>query len=434
MSTKKKDKRKNGKIVFRLRKVIGHFFPELFDKLREIKDYRKKSEYELAELIMACVAMFMFKEGSRNAFNNDRLSDEFRDNYMNIFGLKLPHMDTVNVIMAHLAEEQLETLKVALVRELIKKKVFYDGRLLSRYYAVSIDGTHTINVEEGHCNSCLHRTSKSGRVTYFHSVLEAKLVTSNGFSISLATEWIENGEDEFAKQDCELKAFVRLSEKLKRYYPYLPMCLLCDGLYANQTFFKICMGYEWRWIVSFRDGNLPSVWEEVKGLQKIETGNELNIRIGECYQKYTWINDIDYNGYLINWLECVEEDKNEKHRFVHISDLKVNEKNVLTITSHGRMRWKIENEGFNTQKNNGYGLNHKYSRTSMQALKNYYQCLQIAHMINQLFELGSLFKPLLQPKVTIKHIWKDMLGELKGWLDMNDLQIMLKHRIQIRFG
>ncbi|KJU86157.1 hypothetical protein MBAV_000128 [Candidatus Magnetobacterium bavaricum] len=98
MSTKKKDTRKNGKIVFKLYKVIRHFFPEIFDKLLKIKDYRKKSEYELAELIMACIAMFIFKEGSRNAFNNDRLSDEFQANYMNIFGLKLPHMDTVNAV------------------------------------------------------------------------------------------------------------------------------------------------------------------------------------------------------------------------------------------------------------------------------------------------------------------------------------------------
>ncbi|KJU84372.1 hypothetical protein MBAV_003433 [Candidatus Magnetobacterium bavaricum] len=70
----------------------------------------------------------------------------------------------------------------------------------------------------------------------------------------------------------------------------------------------------------------------------------------------------------------------------------------------------------------------------MQALKNYYQCMQIAHMINQLFELGSLLKPLLRQKFTIKHIWKNMLGKLKGWLDMQDLQIMIDHRIQIRFG
>ena len=58
----------------------------------------------------------------------------------------------------------------------------------------------------------------------------------------------------------------------------------------------------------------------------------------------------------------------------------------------GRLRWVIENQGFNTQKNGGYHLSHKFSRTSHTASCNYYQCLQIAHMINQLAVLQRAFK------------------------------------------
>lgn len=415
-------------------KVVTHFFPELFDKLQRIKDYRRKSEYELSELIMACIAMFIFKEGSRNALNNERQNDEFLNNYRKIFKMELPHMDTVNAVMMHLSVDQLEELKVMLIKELIKKKVFYNSRELSIYYVVSIDGTHVINVEKGHCESCLHRTLQNGNVIYFHSVLEAKLVNNKGICISLATEWIENGDVEFAKQDCELKAFVRLSMKLKRDYPRLPICLLCDALYANQTFFKICAENGWRWIVSFKEGNLPSVWEEVKSLQRLEPGNKLNIRVAGRDEQYKWVNEIDYNGFQVNWFESVKEEKVVKHRFVYISDLKINEKNIVNMVLCGRMRWKIENEGFNIQKNDGYGLNHKYSRTSMQASKNYYQCMQIANMINQLFVLGSLFKPLHEKRLTIKHIWKIMLGELRAKLDMKELAYVLNQRIQIRFG
>ena len=34
-------------------------------------------------------------------------------------------------------------------------------------------------------------------------VLEAKLVFANGFSISLASEWLENQNGKFNKQDCD---------------------------------------------------------------------------------------------------------------------------------------------------------------------------------------------------------------------------------------
>jgi hypothetical protein len=59
---------------------------------------------------------------------------------------------------------------------------------------------------------------------------ETKLVTADGHALSLATEWIENPEGVFDKQDCERKAFLQLAEKLKKQYPVLPICILADGL------------------------------------------------------------------------------------------------------------------------------------------------------------------------------------------------------------
>jgi len=55
--------------------------------------------------------------------------------------------------------------------------------------------------------------------------LEAKLVLPNGLAVSLATEWIENPGSDYDKQDCEQKAFKRLSSKLKKSFPRLPTCL-----------------------------------------------------------------------------------------------------------------------------------------------------------------------------------------------------------------
>jgi hypothetical protein len=426
-------------IVFRLHKTIMQYFPDLFDKFREIEDYRKKRNYELAELIMACIAMFLFKEGSRNAFNNEREEDKFRKNYERIFKVQLPHMDTVDLVMRELSEEQLEELKTELVRVLIEKKVFYKYRFLGKYYKVVIDGTHVMDVKKGHCNSCLHRTSKNGKVTYFHNVLEAKLVCENGFCVSLCTEWIENAVGDFNKQDCELKAFLRLAEKLKKDYPRLPICIIADGLYPNRTFFGICRKYSWKWIVTFKNGNLPSVWKEVLELQKIAIQNtkERVTTWGEkgIHRVYNWVNDIDYQGFKLNWFECVEEVDNETTRFVYISSLNVDYDNILDITISGRIRWKIENEGFDIQKNHGYGLGHKYSRKYMQATKNYYQCMQIAHIFNQLLELSSIFKPLLTGKMTIKHLWNCMLGEMRDLLlDIEELALFLSHRVQFRYG
>jgi hypothetical protein len=274
--------------------------------------------------------------------------------------------------------------------------------------------------------------------------LEAKLVCSNGFSVSLATEWIENPEGDFDKQDCEQKAFKRLAGKLKKIFPRLPICIAADGLYPTRPFFDICRKNGWCFIVTFKDGNLPSVWKEVHALQKLLAENTRTQTV-ECqsekiYREFFWINAIDYHGHKLNWIELVEssenikENKNKITRFAHLTDIGVNWADAPEISFAGRLRWKIENEGFNTQKNHGYNLRHKYSRSSYSAAKNYYQCLQIAHLINQLAELSSDCGKLLKRKITVRHLWKCMIGFFTyGVLRCKELSELLRFRTQIRF-
>jgi len=162
---------------------------------------------------MASIMMFVFKKGSRNAFNNERETDEFVKNYERIFGVRFPSADTVDEVMRKMNEKYLEKLKTSLIKILIKKKVFHKNRILGKYFLTVTDGSHAMTVNEGHCEHCLTRKSDSGKMTYFHNVVEAKLVTEKGFSISPAAERAENPGVPYDKQDCELKAFVRIAGK-----------------------------------------------------------------------------------------------------------------------------------------------------------------------------------------------------------------------------
>lgn len=438
-------KKQNGKnVIFQLFKTIIHFFPDLIEQIRQIEDCRKKSDYELVELIMACIAMSLFKADSRNAFNNERQEGNFKENYQKTFKMRLPHMDTVENVMRRINPDELQQLKTDMIRILLEKKTFHKFRLFKKWFVIAVDGTGLMTFSKRHCEHCLTKTSKKGKVTYFHHVLEAKLICQNGFAISIATEWIENPKGDFDKQDCEMKAFPRLAEKINKMFPRLPICITADGLYPNQTFFSICKLNHWSFIVTFKDGNLPSVWEEVIILREITTDNKYNQTIFRKQKKinrdYTWVNEIPYQGFQLNWIECIEtieapeSEKNNVTRFVHVTDLKIDRTTAAKISQTGRLRWKIENEGFNTQKNQGYNLKHKFSRTSLIAAKNYYQCIQVAHLINQLLILSTKFQELLTNKITIKHLWKCMIGFLiHAIIDCNEIIRISKLRIQIRF-
>jgi hypothetical protein len=271
-------------------------------------------------------------------------------------------------------------------------------------------------------------------VTYTVFVLEAKILCSNGFSISIATEWIRNPETgDYDKQDCEIKAFLRLAEKIKKQYPRLPILLLADGLYPNNTGFGICKKYKWSFIFTFKDGNLKSVWEEVNLLRPITKDNDIQWadRNGDWEESHicTFFDNIVYGKHTLHLAEAhITKTKKEvktgeliveTERFVHITDIEINTDNCRQISTSGRLRWKIENEGFNTQKNGGYGLSHKFSRTSHTASCNYYQCLQVAHLINQLALLSKSFK---------EYFFKDAKESLKSLKEFG-MAVLLVNKI-----
>jgi hypothetical protein len=256
-------------------RTIRLHFPELFDWMREVDDCRKKaSDYELTAHLTACLAMFLFKAGSRNQYNQHREDIQFQKNYKRLFGFAMPHGDSVQNVMALLDVTQIEQLKQQMVQVLIQRKTFHSSRYRGHWFRIAVDASGMGSYDHQRDEQCLHRTSKKGKTTYFHLVLEARLVTPNGFSVSIATEWIENPEDgEYDKQDCERKGFTRLAATLKKVYPRLPIVILADGLYPYEGFFAICKANQWPYCVTFKDGNLPTVWEEVMEFQPLQRQN-----------------------------------------------------------------------------------------------------------------------------------------------------------------
>jgi hypothetical protein len=406
--------------------ALNRHFPKFLEMLSSLPDYRKFPDYKTEEVLMAAIAIFLFKRGSRNGMDNLSRKGRFIANYKRMFGCRLPDMDTCDKLLRKLPQKCLEKLKQEMIRVLIRKKVFDRFRFDRRYHSVAIDGTGLHSFDYEPYPGCPKRTSKSGKTTYTVYVLEAKIVCSNGFSISIATEWIRNPEHgNYDKQDCELNAFIRLVKKLKKLYPRLPIMLLADGLYPNNTVFDACRKCGYPFIFTLKDGNLKSVWEEVDFLTRRgkDEHYKTNKWWNEHYEKSKWreehryrfINDIPYKTHTlhlielnIKWVQQLSTEKithtPEKVRFVHITDIPINNINYVAVSERGRMRWTIENEGFNVQKNQGYGLSHKYSRVSHVATCNYYQCLQIAHMIDQLAYLN-------------RHVRKTYLKDNKETMD-----------------
>ena len=214
---------------------INRRFPDLSSAFSSLDDPRHRKDYSLEEILMGGLSLFLFKQGSRNSINNKRREESFSTTYAHHFGLRLPHQDSICEVLSHMLPEKLDQVKMDLMSALFGQKCLRKYRLFGKHYLVAVDATGVVSFDYPHCEHCLQKKSKNGKVTYFHYVLEAKLVTPQGHSLSLASEWIENPDGNFDKQDCEQKAFARLAAKIKKQYPRLDICILADGLYPNNT-------------------------------------------------------------------------------------------------------------------------------------------------------------------------------------------------------
>lgn len=427
------------KILF---KTVWHFFPAFSRCLKDIPDFRDKakSDYSLSQLFWVGIFLFLFKFKARRNIKF-RLNSEFMKN-LNQLAKPLrcldtvPHGDTLNYLLKGTPSKYIAGLRTEMVRALIRKKCFVNDRLLGKYYLIVIDGTWMWSFNERHCKHCLTRsTAKEGEYIYYHPVLEAKLITFDGMALSIATEFIEN-KDGATKQDCELKAFYRLTKRLKADFPQMKICLAADALYAAKQVFDICEKYHWKYIITFKEGSMPATYAEFENLKEIEQGNKENFTTAKVIQNYQWATEINHEGRLFNALECVETNRknNKTTKFVWATNLPVRSNNILQIAQGGRARWKIENEGFNMQKNGGYGLEHAYSLDTV-AMKNFYFLLQIAHIINQLMEKGNLLKKkLLKTYGSIKNfslaLWNAFVSKV---LSPDEIGELLNTRLQIRF-
>ena len=295
-------------------------------------------------------------------------------------------------------------LRTQMLRRLIRMRVLDAARLQGRFVVV-LDATGHLAFRQRHCPHCLvyrHAT----HTVYLHQVLEAKLLGPVGLALSMASEFIENSDSNAAlsgdahKQDCELKALSRLLPQLRRDFPQLRLCLSGDSLYACGRTLQLAKDYHCNYVFTFKPGHMPAVWEDFQGLLKLCPENTLECSTPEgVRQVYRWVHGLSYQDdqgrtWRFNAIECQETVEGETTTFAWITDLKVDAHTVDDVaTKGGRHRWHIENQGFNRQKNSGFNLEHVFS-IDPENLKAYYYLLQIAHMIQQLVEAGSLLRNL----------------------------------------
>ena len=165
----------------------------------------------------------------------------------------------------------------------------------------------------------------------------------------------------------------------------LPILLLADSLYASKPVMDLCREYKWEFLIRYKKGSIPSIAEEYEKIP--EKGKT---------EKAEFVNDIDYDGKPVHVLRYREK-RLEKQQNSKAEQHKDYQGNAEKMAETGRKRWKIENEGFNRQKNWQGSITHTCSWDD-QAQKNHYLMAQISDFVKQLYEYYYLEKNGIKKK------------------------------------
>jgi hypothetical protein len=231
--------------------------------------------------------------------------------------------------------------------------------------------------------------------------------------------------------DCELKAFPRLVEKLYAFFPRTPLCLLLDGLYANQNVIRLIETKRWKYITTFKEGSMKERFPEAVTLAGMQKDNRLTLQQPKTTQQFVWAEGLPIAEFTPNVLFCHEQPAGEEPRqFGWLTNLHLCHNNVEKVANQGgRLRWKVENEGFNVQKNNGYEMQHPYSEHA-NGFRIFYILLLMAHSITQLILHGSLIRSLCRTFGSAKNFARRLAESMRNHPAPADLAMPGQIRFQ----
>lgn len=419
----KRERKKQDQGIVDFMMVTNHFFHELRDWIAEMDDPRNPSyiTYQQTDLNYLAILKNVCGQYSmrlmEESFNNENCIRTLSLMSGNQELEEMPHYDTLNYYLERLSPECLSELRKKMVVSLIRGKQFNKNRLLGKYWRVIFDGTGLFYFKEKHCDNCLCTEKKmpDGKKIkfYYHKELEAKIVLSDRVVISLGTEFIENENEDVSKQDCELNAAKRLMAKIKKDYPRLPICIQGDALYEAETIMQLCKEtYHWEYLFTQKETRQKLLDES---FEWIKSGDGAEKRSGLCDEKgnacyANHVEELAGKKEVMNVFEYEYETEKHTMRFRWVTSIELTKRNIEEMVLTGRGRWKIENEGFNNQKNGFYRIEHLNSKNS-NAMKNHYLLTQISDILMQLYLAWNPY--IKELKQTIKNTSSGLLESFR---------------------
>lgn len=375
--------------------MLQAVFPKLNAWLNALPDPRAQQMclYSAAHLWWQILGTFLSRKGSRNGFDEQRQSGEGAWNLGLLCGQSAqdprfegqPTVTCSDNAAYHASRVDPQTvahIPVLMFRDLLERRTFDNARLFDGWYVMVVDGSVKEKCRAGFTEGGKSCTS-GARYRY---ILQLSVVGPQGTLFPLLHEEMDMHNPQTDKEDCELKSFARLSQRLKKEFPKLPICLVADSLYGCQAVVAACQLYGWKYVLTLKEGRQPTTWDETLRLLPLSRTNRLRCRLGQDgkggLQDFRWVQNVmlgEHQTHVLLQGEITSEPTATLYAYItNFSNL--TPQRVATLVNHGGRERHLIEDTFNTQKNNGIGLEHVFCANA-NASKNYYTMMQVAQIL-----------------------------------------------------
>ena len=378
-----------------------------------IPDYRlSDTEISLTDALMAAFALFSLKSPSLLAFDKHRVEG----NLGTIYAIDHVPCDTqMREILDPVSPESVRPLFKSVFGQLQRGKALESMMFLEDYYLLALDGTEYFSSKTIHCASCLQKVHRNGSITYYHQMLGAALVHPDQRAvIPLMPEPIVK-QDGTAKNDCERNAAKRFIAKLRKDHPHLKFIVTEDSLSSNAPHIETLHAHGLHYILGVKDGDHAYLFAQVQAAEQAGrvTSYERHDRAARVVHRFRFVNDVALNtshrDVRVNFIEYWEVGEHKVQHFSWVTDLRVSPRNVYHLMRGGRARWKIENETFNTLKNQGYHFEHNYGHGTQNLSVVFATVMMLAFLVDQTQQLCcALFQAVWAKLGSKRLLWERM--------------------------
>lgn len=389
--------------------------------------------YELADVLKSAFAMFALKSPSLLDFKKQTIAEE--SNLRSIFRIEgaIPCDNQMRGALDPLDPSLLRPLFHAGFLRLRQAGIIREYQYWQQLVIVSVDGVKHFSSTKVHCPSCITRTHRNGEVSYHHAGLAAVVVhpaQSEVFPLDFEPILREDGAQ---KNDCERSAAKRLCQALGERYHDLSILLVEDALFANAPHLRQITGYGWRYVLNVKPDSHKSLFQQFASRQARGQVKELRETDDQGVQHYyAWISGLWLNesapDLKVNFLLYEQTTPDgEVKRWTWITNLTLLAGTVARVMRAGRSRWKIENETFNTLKNQGYHFEHNYGHGQQHLATVLAILMMLAFLVDQIQQRRcQLFRQLWKGLGTKSKLWASMRN-LFSVLIFNSMEALYRH-------